>query len=144
MSAVLRASGRDFDVDAFLVGSTLKPRSVYHRGESRFPGSTRPNGKRRDESGMNVPVSVTEFIDFPKQVAEATAFLLAETKEIRRLVTFPGVEGVELDFGIDRRDVAVQCDLLSADLIRAAGSLGLSIMLSQYDSPGAIRDEPRL
>lgn len=132
MSAVLRASGRDFDVDAFLSESTLKPCRVYHRGEPRFPGSTHPGSKRNDKSGMHLPVSITEFIEFPKQVAEATAFLEAETEEIQRLAMFPGVEGVTLDFGIECRDVAVQCDLLPADLIRVAGSLGLSIMVSRY------------
>jgi hypothetical protein len=127
MSAVLRAAGRDFDVDAFVAGSTLKPCRVYRRGEPRF--ARMPPS---EESGLNVPVSVTEFVEFPKQVAEATEFLQTQADEIRRLATFPGVEKVTLDFGIERRDVVVQCDLLPADLIRIAGSLGLSIELSQY------------
>jgi|HubBroStandDraft_5_1064220.scaffolds.fasta_scaffold634013_2 hypothetical protein len=130
MSAVLRAAGRDFDVDAFVAGSTLKPCRVYRRGERRL-ASMPPS----EESGLNIPVSVTEFVEFPKQVAEATEFLQTQAEEIRRLTTFPGVEGVTLDFGIERRDVVVQCDLLPADLIRIAGSLGLSIELSQYPPP---------
>jgi hypothetical protein len=131
MSAVLRASGRDFDVDAFLGTSALKPCRVYHRGDPRFPHSP-PGGKQFEKSGMHVAASATQFVHLPKQVAEATAFLLAGSDEIRRLVAFPGVEGVTLDFGIERRDVAVQCDVLPAELIRVAGSLGLSIELSQY------------
>jgi hypothetical protein len=131
MSAVLRAAGRNFDVDAFVAASTLKPCRVYRRGEPSF-GRMPPN----EESGLNVPASVTEFVDFPKQVAEATEFLRTQADEIRRLATFPGVEGVTLDFGIERRDVVVQCDLLPADLIRIAGSIGLSIELSQYPPPG--------
>ncbi len=130
MSAVLRAAGRNFNVDAFVVASRLKPCRVYHRGKSRLPGL--PPDK---ESGLNVPVSTAGFAEFSKQVAEATEFLRTQTDEIRRLVTFPGVEGVTLDFGIERRDVAVQCDLLPAELIRIAGSLGLSIELSQYPPP---------
>ena len=57
----------------------------------------------------------------------------------------PGVEDMRLDFGIERRDVAVQCDYLPPDLIRVAALLGLGIELSQYparsgapiDGPGA-------
>jgi hypothetical protein len=131
MSAVLRATGKEFDVDAFLVGSSLEPCAVYHRGEVRFP-QPRPAVEPRERSGLHVVASVTEFVDFPQQVAEATSFLQAHAEEIRRLASFPGVEGVELDFGIERRNVAVQNDRLPADLIRVAGSLGLSINMSQY------------
>ncbi|HEV7998820.1 MAG TPA: hypothetical protein VGP63_02995 [Planctomycetaceae bacterium] len=81
---------------------------------------------------MHVVLRGADFHEFPKQVAGATAFLLAEAEEIRRLRTFPGVEDVTLDFGIERRDVVVQSDHLPADLIRAAGALGLGIELSQY------------
>ncbi len=140
MSAVLRAAGREFDVEAFLASSTLKPCRVYRRGEPRFPGAL-SGDKRNDKSGMNIPVAVAEFADLPGQVAEARAFLQTEAKEIRRLVTFPGVEGVALDFGIERRDVAIQCDRLPADLIRLAGSLGLEIELSQYPPKDEGSDE---
>ena len=130
MSAVLRAAGRDFDVDAFLATSTLKPCRVYRCGERRL-ASMPPS----EESGLNIPISDAGFAEFPKQVAEATEFLQTQAEEIRCLATFPGVEGVTLDFGIERRDVVVQCDLLPADLIRIAGSLGLNIELSQYPPP---------
>src|SRR4029453_13649532 len=50
----------------------------------------------------------------------------------RRLCTFSGVESVTLDFGISRRDVAVQCSQLPSELVRLAGSLGLNIELSLY------------
>jgi hypothetical protein len=139
MSAVLRAIGRDFDVDAFLTGSTLKPCSVYRRGEPRFPAS-QPRGPTLEKSGLHVVLSDADFHEFPKQVADSTAFLLAEAEEIHRLRTFPGVEDVTLDFGIERRDVVVQSDHLPADLIRAAGALGLGIELSQYPPPDA-KDE---
>ncbi len=51
---------------------------------------------------------------------------------MRRPVEWPGVQAVDLDFGIERRDVAVQCDRLPPELVRLAGSLGLGIELSQY------------
>jgi hypothetical protein len=37
-----------------------------------------------------------------------------------------------LDFGIVRRDVAIQCDRIPVELLVLAGSVGLEIVLSQY------------
>lgn len=88
--------------------------------------------------------SRASFGEFPRQVAEATAFLRAEWEQVQRLCEWPGVEGVTLDFGIERRDVAVQCDRLPAELVRLAGVLGLAIELSQYPpSQAAQHARPR-
>lgn len=58
MSCVLRVGGRNFDVDAFVTASTLKPLILYHRGHRRLPDSrVQPD----DESGLNVSVSEREF-----------------------------------------------------------------------------------
>ncbi len=132
---MLRAYGAAFDVDAFLAGCTLPVCAVKRRGEPVFPAS-QPEGRRHEQSGVHVSVSDADFGEFPRQVAEATAFLRAEAEQVRRLVEWPGVEGVTLDFGIARRDVAVQCDHLPAELLRLAGSLGLAIELSQYPAEG--------
>ena len=138
MPAVLRAFGSDFDVDAFLVGCTLPLCAVKRRGEPMLP-SSQPDGRRHTQSSVNVTVSDAEFDDFPRQVAEATEFLRAEAVQVRRLCEFPGIDGATLDFGIERRDVAVQCDHLSPQLVRLAGLLGLGIELTQYWS---MREEP--
>jgi hypothetical protein len=131
MSAVLRAYGADFDVDVFLAGFTLPVCAVKRRGEPVAPAS-RPHGRVHERSGVHVVVSDADFEEFPRQVEDATAFLRAEFEQIRRLCHYPGVEGVTLDFGIARRDVAVQCDYLPPELVQVAGSLGLGIELSQY------------
>jgi hypothetical protein len=120
MSAVLRVTGQDFDVDEFVARSTLRALRVFRRGEPRFPGS-HTHLKQSEKSGMNVLASDADFDEFTRQVAEATAFLLAEAEELRRLVNFPGVEMVTLDFGIDRRDEVVRSDHFPADLVRVAG-----------------------
>jgi hypothetical protein len=132
MSAVLRAYGADFDVDAFVVGCTLPVCAVKRRGEALF--ASQPDGQRHEQSGVHVTASDADFGDFPRQVAEATAFLRAEAEQVRRLCEWPGVEDVTLDFGVERRDVAVQCDFLPPELVCLAGSLGLGIELSQYPS----------
>jgi hypothetical protein len=96
-----------------------------------FPAS-QPNGRRHEQSGIHVSASAADFDEFPKQVGETTAFLQREFEQLMRLCRFPGVTSVTLDFGIERRDVAVQCDYLPPDLMRLASSLGIGIELSQY------------
>lgn len=127
MSAVLRASGQDFDVDAFLLRSSLNPIAVHRRGTQIYLGSG-----QRAQSGMNIDVSDRGFEDFPGQVLEAVNFLTKHRKEISRLIRFPGVEKVYVDFGIARQDVAAQFAYLPTELIRIAGKLGLGIELSYY------------
>lgn len=131
MSTVLRAYGEDFDVDACLADCHLPVCAVKRRGEPVFPAS-QPNGRRHEQSGIHIFVSDADFSDFSRQVVEATEFLRREVEQIARIRAFQGVESVTLDFGIERRDVAVQCDYLPAELIGLAGTLGLGIELSQY------------
>lgn len=45
---------------------------------------------------------------------------------------FPGIESRTLDFPVENRDVAVQCDVLPAQLLLLAGSLGIAIEISRY------------
>jgi hypothetical protein len=131
MATVLRASGSDFDPDRFCAESGFEPCGLYRKGEPRFPAS-RLDGRCNDASDINVVASEADFHEFPRQVEETSAFLEAHKEELARLRDFPGVEGVVLDFGIARRDVAVQCNELSPKLIRLAGELGLGIELSLY------------
>ena len=130
MSCVLRASGKQFDVDAFLKKSKLDPCAVFRRGEPK--SKINPKSKKNTYSGINVPVSNASFDNLRRQIKDATTFLLNNKAEIRKLTKFKGVEGVGLDFGIRKRDTFTQSDEFPAELIAVAGSLGLSIMLSQY------------
>jgi hypothetical protein len=106
---------------------------VKRRGAPVFPVS-QPSGRRNERSGVHVLASDADFNEFPRQVEEATVFLRGNTDQLRRLCEFPGIESVMLDFGIECRDVPVQCDYLTPELIRLAGSLGLGIELSQYST----------
>jgi hypothetical protein len=131
MSAILRAYGDHFNVDAFLAGCTLPVCAVKRRGEPIFPVS-KPDGKRHTQSGVHVVASDADFHEFLRSVEEAILFLKVNGEEVRRLCEFPGVEGVTLDFGIARRDTYTQSDRLPAELVSLAGSMGLAIELSQY------------
>lgn len=131
MPAVLRAYGKDFDVDRFLAGCVLPVCAVKRRGEPVFP-SSQPNGRRHDRSGVHVVASDAEFDDFPRQSKEATDFLQANAEQIRRLFEWPGVEDACLDFGLERQDVVLQCEYLPPELVRLAGALGLGVEVSLY------------
>lgn len=122
---VLRASSGDFDVDAFLRASTLKPCRVFHRGETGCP-----KGSSHEESGFCVDVSMAT--DLRIEVNDAIQFLQAHEAELTRLTQTLPPESVCLDFGHYRRDVAVQVDRLPHALLRLAVMLGIGITLSMY------------
>ena len=131
MSTMLRACGNEFDVDACLNNCTLPVCAVMKLGEPVFPRS-RPDGKKHEQTGINIDVSDADFDNYPKQVEEAISFLKAYVEQIRQLREFPGVETLTLDFGIAQKDVPAQYIRLPNKLIQLAAALGLEIELSLY------------
>ncbi len=127
MGCIFRVGGVDFDVDACLRECRLETYSVYRKGEI--------HGKRalvRQHSGFGVAVSDADFSDLPTQIDDAIAFLKTNAEELRKLIDFPGIEGRTLDFPVEDRDVAVQCDILPAELLRLSGNLEINIEISRY------------
>jgi hypothetical protein len=122
---VLRADGERFVPDQFLEGSKLVACAVWHKGEKRSKTRS-PN----THSGINIVVSDAD--DLPSQVDDAILFLKANHDEIVRLRQTPGLDGLVLDFGIARRDVAVQCDSFPSELVRLAAEFDLGLEMSQY------------
>jgi len=76
-------------------------------------------------------VSEAGFGDLAAQVDDAIEFLRANTAELALMINEDSASGV-LDFAIEWRDAAVQYDSFPADLVRAAGNLGLALELSHY------------
>jgi hypothetical protein len=103
VSCVLRAGGETFNVDSFLADSLLEVCAVFRRGEPRL--ASRPNGPKSEQSGINIPIGESEMDDLSGQIQDAVSFLEQQEAELRRLVGFPDVESVGLDFGIAWRDV---------------------------------------
>lgn len=131
MGAVLRAAGSTFDPHRFCRHYGLEPTSVHRKGEPRRPANN-PGGRTHESSGFNLTVSKADFHDLPGQIADAIVFLESQKLALAALRDDPGVEQVELDFGIARRGVAVQSDSLPPRLICLAGELGLGLCLTQY------------
>ena len=131
---VLRASGQNFDVRSFLAASPLPICSAYKKGALRL--KWQPDGRRHEESGFAADVSEKDFSDLAGQIEDARAFLSDHEAELRRLRTFPGVDWVELNFAIELRigtdELAVQSDRFPADLLLAAGTLGVDIVMTTY------------
>jgi hypothetical protein len=125
---ILRVTGEDFDVDAFLGASSLAPDDVFHRGDKGRLGKTL--------SDTGFTIVVTEgFGRLDDHTGAAAEFLREHELELSRLRQFPGVTRMCLDFGYDRRpEAAIQCDCLPPHLLALAGSLGIGIELSLYQS----------
>jgi hypothetical protein len=136
MSCVLRAIGEAFDVEGFLAESPLRPEAVYRKGDRLFASVAQ--SPLRSDSGFNLTVSTAGMDDLAGQVRDAVAFLDEREDELRRLGAYDGVDAVGLDFGLRRRDVAAQSDLLPAELLWRAGALDIDITVSHY----AVADQP--
>jgi hypothetical protein len=133
VSCVLRAIGRDFDVDAFLSDSELTGATTFRRGEPRAGASAARSAREvGPASGFNLPVGHVELGDLQEQIREATAFLREQEEELRRLSQFPGLEEVCLDFGILSRDIAAQVVVFPAELLWQAGALDIDLVVTHY------------
>lgn len=133
MSCVLRARGTNFVVDNFLAGSTLTPIAVFRRGHPRsgLPGSPILNA-----SGFHAIASEADFSQLQVQIADAVGFLEQNKNELERLVGFPGVDVVLLDFGFEGRDVAAQSERFPPRLLLLLGNLGLELEVTLYPCQG--------
>jgi len=127
MSCVLRASGKDFDVDDFLGDGKLEPLSIWRKGERRAQ-SAKPN----ETSGVRFEVSAAEFSNLPAQAKDALAFLQLHREWLRKLVAFPGVERVTADFGTETKPPHWASFAFEPSLLAALGAAGISLELSTY------------
>ena len=134
MTCVLRAIGRPFDVDAFLVGSELRPDCVYRRGEPKCPDLAQE--PQHAASGLSLPVSAAAASDLPGQVRDALRFLDEHEDELRRLAGYPGVEEVCLEFSVEHRDETAQADIFHAELLWRMGALDIDLVVTRHAPAG--------
>jgi hypothetical protein len=132
MGCMLRVGGVRFDAAGCAETTTLPVVRVHRRGEPVF--STRPRGKKKSTSSLNVLVSRAQFHQLAKQITDAQRFLKRHTREIKRVMRKPGVRGAALDFGIARRHAAAQFDRFPPELLLMCGKLGIALEVSWYQA----------
>lgn len=128
---VLRASGQDFDVEKFLATSPFNSCTVFRKGE---PTSARLK-KLRVQSDFNLVVSDDAIGGREsKQISEAAAFVKANRDELLRLVNWPGVESVAMDFGwnFDFGQSLALSNFFPPELLADCGKIGIGIEVSVY------------
>ncbi len=131
MSCVLRARGTNLAVDEFLATSKLTAIAVFRRGYPQSPVSP-PGSSILTESGFHAVASEADFSDHQTQIADAAHFLEQNHDDLARLVNFPGVENVSLDFGIEEREVAAQSERFPPNLLCMLGDLGIWLKFTLY------------
>jgi hypothetical protein len=131
MSCFLRISGPGFDPDDFSKSCGIPPYRIARKGELKFPSSPRITSTH-DVSGCHYEVSDAEFEEFETQIQDAIQFLKSNAAALACIQDRTDIQYAALDFGIELRDVAVQCDYIPPELLFLAGSLGLGIELSHY------------
>ena len=123
---VLRAAGDEFEPREFLSRSSFKACNVFVAGERRGSASV------WSTSGFTVDVSSASGEELEKQIEDALEFLDQYRDELSRLVNTRGLTDLNLDFGVNRRDVFVQSIYLPPELLKVAGSLQVGIEVSIY------------
>lgn len=83
-------------------------------------------------SGFHTNVSAADFSNLQDQIADAVQFVEQNQGELARLVGFPGVENVSVDFGVEERDVVAQSERFPPNLLRMLGNLGISLEITLY------------
>ena len=126
MTCVLRALGAAFNPEAYLADSPFSEATSYHVGQPAR------GAQGRSGAGFNVTVSEAGFDDLDVQIQEAIAFLDTHEDELRRLGRFPGVDEMEIDFGIEWRDSSPQTDIFPPDLLWRAGALDIGLRITHY------------
>lgn len=126
MSCLLRVCGKEFVVDDFTCKSELPFYAIWRQGE--------PKTKTRmhTHSGFSLVVSDAAFDNPKQQIEDAIVFLRKHEKQLKSLQSIVEVEDMFLDFGIEEREAAIQCDHFPAQLLKLAGDLGLDLEVSRY------------
>jgi hypothetical protein len=124
--SVLRATGDNFQAEKFLEDSTLAPCNIFRKGQPKA------NNRVWETSGITVIISNACGDDLVQQIHDAIEFLKSNRNEVSRLRGFSGVEAVELDFGVYRKNGFLQSNVFPPELIALAGELGMGIELSIY------------
>lgn len=120
---ILCGFGADFEVDSFLASSPWSGvAETFGRGATG--NAYRPT---REYSSLQIAVSPIDEDLLEPQVDATLAFLRTYDAEVRRLVTFPGVDAVEFRIGLFwLPDTAIYPISLTPSFLKAVGDVGAS------------------
>jgi hypothetical protein len=135
MSCMLRAGGKDFDLDDFVENTSLIIDSCWRKGDRKFPISQK-NQSTHDSSGVRIVVSDADMSKLPQQLTDAAEYLRRNLAAVKVLCVFPGVEGAELDFGAEITPPGWSSFEFPPELLSLCGDTGISLRLSVYPVDG--------
>ena len=131
MSCILRISGENFDVDAFILKSQIVPYKTFYKGSPRL--KTKPDGEKNKYSGCAIEVSKAEFNDYEQQVTDAIIYLTDNKDKFQYISSTTEIQHSVLDFGIGYDiNKFTQTHHVPVELLRIVADLGISIELSIY------------
>ncbi len=134
MSCILTISGRNFNIDAFIEASKLKPYKKSYKGQPKI--KTKPDGEKLTRSLISIETSNADFDNLNKQIVDTIRYLKGNKDKLAHIAITKGIDHAILDFGIDlridKKKVLYQSDRFPSQLLKLAGDLGLDIELSVY------------
>jgi hypothetical protein len=133
MTCILTVHGAELDIDGLLDGLRIEPFDSWRKGEPT--SKVRPH-KLKEHSGAIFRVSEADTGEHEQLIGDAIAFLEKNLADIQKMTSFPGVEEVNIDFGVHFKDTIIPMDYLPAGLVSLAGRAGVSICLSHYPFEG--------
>ena len=134
MSCILSISGQNFNIDAFIDKSKLRPYKKSYLGRPKL--KTKPDGGKLSYSLLSIETSKASFDNLTKQIIDTIRFLKRNKDKLATIGFTKGIDHAGLDFGInlriDRKKILFQSDTFPNELLKLAGNLGLDIQLSIY------------
>ena len=131
MSCILRAFGKEFDVNNYVKNKDFEFTNIYKKGEPRF-SSPKLKNKINKYSGVGIKVSFADMNEFKQQLDDALIFFKEHETLIKELVQFKGVESVNLDFGVETKPPFWSSYTIPPELSFIVGKLGVSVCVSTY------------
>jgi hypothetical protein len=125
--------GAEFNLDELLSQLQMKPIRSWKKGESRL--KHRPE-VLHEYSGATFDVSEADMGEHEQLIADAVTFLKENLADIQKMSSFPGVDEVNIDFGVNFKDSFLPTDYLPPEFVSLAGQAGVSICLSHYPFEG--------
>ncbi|MEO7210990.1 MAG: hypothetical protein ABIY35_08585 [Chitinophagaceae bacterium] len=134
MSCILTISGKNFDVDAFIGATKLRPYRKSYKGNLKF--KNKPDGEKLSFSSISFETSKANFDNLKKQIEDTIRFLKRNKYKLLHITFTKGIDHAILNFGIDlridRKNIFIQSDIFPTLLLKLAGEVSLDIELSIY------------